>query len=359
MLSPCVPASYGHIEQARAWQLLRLASCSHRVHLVCAVDTPVDLEQWRALAAHAHRVELVEANGLSRALECGAVWAKEPGTGRVRALCRGLTMLGDPYDAVLYTDARLVEAVGAIPARVRLLDLGCPTVPGPGRRQRAERWQALRRQAARRGDLLLAASQAAAEALAPGEAQVRVIPLATDVEAPSPAGDGADWDHFEVVLHADWRHVASRRAARGFRRRVWPLVTRVAPAATLVTTRRTPNPLGLLDRAAVVVVPVPEPSLACWPMVQAMSRARAVVAPTSAGAPLGVRSGREVLLADTAAELARACVRLLRLSSLRCELGQRAWLHVDQHLTLQPRNLPLVPPAAAPDRPAAVWAAAA
>lgn len=335
MLSHCVPSSHGHAEQARAWQLLRLASCSHRVHLICVVDAPVDLRQWRALSALAHELELVQATWLSRAIECGAVWVKEPRNSRMAALQQYSLPLHRHFGAVLYTHARLAPLAGKVPARVRVGDLAHP-------RQRAERWESFERQAADRGDIFLVASPEDTEMLAIPRAQIRLVPPATDIEPPSAAADEG-WDGLHVMLHADWRYAASRRAARRFRRRVWPLVQRVIPTAVLTTTHKAIDPVSSLDSAAVVVVPVDQPDVATWPLVQAMARAKAVVAPASAAEHLDVRCGRELLLADGDADLARACIRLVRLASLRCELGHRAWLHVDQHLSIQPRTLPLVP----------------
>ena len=58
MLSHCVPDAWGGVERARAWQLLRLVSQSHRVSLACYIDAPVNLSQWRAVRSRVDKLDL-------------------------------------------------------------------------------------------------------------------------------------------------------------------------------------------------------------------------------------------------------------------------------------------------------------
>lgn len=49
MLSHCVPDPHGLAERARAWQLLSLAAKHFDVYLLCGLDAPVRLDQWRSI----------------------------------------------------------------------------------------------------------------------------------------------------------------------------------------------------------------------------------------------------------------------------------------------------------------------
>ena len=47
-LNHCVPESTSDACRVRVWQMLRLASQSHRIYLVCLKDGPINLTHWLA-----------------------------------------------------------------------------------------------------------------------------------------------------------------------------------------------------------------------------------------------------------------------------------------------------------------------
>ncbi|GAB4192895.1 MAG: hypothetical protein Kow00105_06960 [Phycisphaeraceae bacterium] len=56
MFSDCFPIPDGSPRRARAWDLLRCASTTHRVCLVAEMDGPINLQQWRQVANLTERV---------------------------------------------------------------------------------------------------------------------------------------------------------------------------------------------------------------------------------------------------------------------------------------------------------------
>jgi glycosyltransferase involved in cell wall biosynthesis len=114
------------------------------------------------------------------------------------------------------------------------------------------------------------------------------------------------------------------------------LVTEMGVSDRVIFTGSIGNPLAIVQRADVVVLPSLSEGLPIA-LLEAMAIGRAVVASNVGGIPEVVQDGETGLLtapADAQA-LSTAIVQLLKDAALRTSLGTRARAHVERHWSSQ------------------------
>jgi hypothetical protein len=331
LLSHCIPDPFGPFDRARAWQLLCELTRTHAVCLACLVDGPFDWGQWRALDAQTLRLAIVPAtawrwcaapdlrvltpNRLDAALQ-PTLWAWQRQT---------------RFDLVAATHVSLWPSALATPATRHACDLE----PRPSLVHETlaagaaapERWWRLHLARTRTSEekaladtcdlAILGDAQTASAcglpmertALWPGAIDAASFFGLSSVESPAAAPDAPS-----LVLHADLRFAAARRALRDFTERTWPDIQRAVPAAELAVAdaagscRHSPQ----LRHPAVVVCPTAEPLLGRWPIMQALALGQSVVADRRAASGLRAKpDGSALHLADSR-DWADLCIQMLR-----------------------------------------------
>jgi glycosyltransferase involved in cell wall biosynthesis len=210
-------------------------------------------------------------------------------------------------------------------------------------------WKRLRRFEAatcRRVDQVIAVSgadRAALEKLV-GGLQVEVIPNCIDTAAYRAPYLGPRVPAFTALFTGKMDFRPNVDAALWFGREIWPRVKAGQPGASWGIVGRTPHPrLDVLreDPSITIVGEVPEipPYLAAaelyviplrmgggtrFKLLEAMAAGTPVVSTTVGAEGVPVQSGRELLVADSAAEFAAAVLRLLRDPTLGHELSTAA-----------------------------------
>lgn len=216
---------------------------------------------------------------------------------------------------------------------------------GPRRLYAAHQARRLRRtesEIARRAALVLAISDAEAEALrhmAPG-ARVETLPLGIDVSAypaPAPASPPI------VIVLGTWSWPPNADGATRFLREGWPAVQRRAPQARLrlvgkdpspalraaaeragaEVTGRVPSVQDELRRAAALAVPLWAGAGVRVKIVEAMAAGVPVVSTPLGAEGLGLRAGEDYLAGDGAEALGSALGDLLGDAAARERLSAR------------------------------------
>ena len=103
-----------------------------------------------------------------------------------------------------------------------------------------------------------------------------------------------------------------------------PALARLDDPPRVLVVGRVPDMDAELDRADLVVVPVRFGSGTRLKILEAFAHRIPVVSTTLGAEGLGAEDGVHLLLADTAADLASACVRLLTDTGLRGEMASSA-----------------------------------
>jgi glycosyltransferase involved in cell wall biosynthesis len=221
----------------------------------------------------------------------------------------------------------------------------------PGRRQRwlaareQERSRRRERWAVENYDMVVVPSADDAAAL-PGPSGV--VPNGVDVErfrmAPLPTEsrivmtaafytgpnvDGAVWFCQEVLplVAAQVPDVTVELVGRA----PVPAVARLASEPRVVLHPDVPDTLPYLERAALAVVPLRIGSGTRLKALEAMAVGRPVIGTTIGLAGLGLRHEEHALFADTAPEMARQIVAVLRDTEMARALAERARRYVEAH----------------------------
>jgi glycosyltransferase involved in cell wall biosynthesis len=210
----------------------------------------------------------------------------------------------------------------------------------PRWQRRALRWQSrrilsLERELARAMDLIFTCSEKDADAFrAMGARRVRVVP---NVVPPLSAGSALDRTDVVFIGSLDWRPNAE--AALLLAREIWPRCRALLPGAQLALVGRNP-PLQIqalaapdvvvagnapsvqpwLDRAFASAIPLRAGSGTRIKILEAWAAGVPVVATRIAAEGLPYCDGRDLLLAETAGDFARALVRLHRDPKLAARL---------------------------------------
>ena len=198
----------------------------------------------------------------------------------------------------------------------------------------------------RRFDWVVAVSREDAEVMRRdyGVASVSDVPTGVDTDFFRPRG-GERRQPFNLVFTGSMDWLPNEDAIRYFTSEIFPLVKREVPGATLTVVGRNPFP-GLvelskrdpsvtvtgrvedvrpfMDRAAAYVVPIRVGGGTRLKIYEAMAMEKPVVSTTVGAEGLPVSDGRELLIADTPEEFARAVVRVLEDDDLARSLGGRA-----------------------------------
>jgi len=339
LLSRCVPSAVGDARRARAWQLLKLAARSHRVSLVCAVDGPVSLEQWRSVHKH---VEHLLLEPLSSVLLLSDRCGQRRRGGAATELIRK-----HAFDAVMTTDAELWPVASRLDTPMRICDLdNACHIKARGIANRLFAWSCRtnskglqERDAAIEEANLLTVSHAESDVLT--FARYKSVVLSHGIDEDYFPGDDtaglSSTGRPVLALHGDWSRPDSRRRIGGLFRRIWPVIRRAVPDALMSTTytQDSADARHALKQADVVVSPDPDPLQARWPILQAMALRRAVVAPREVAQALGVNDGEHLFAPSREVEWVDHCIRSLRDARLRLNLARAGRSFVERHCLLE------------------------
>ena len=359
MVSHCVPDAIGYSDRGRAWQLLSLAARTHRVTLVCLVDGPVSLRQWRLIHDKAHAPAIQARSGLARLV--GRAWrlVDEPAGAslQVRRACRNAFRSWSgrhSFDTILSTHPGLWPATSALDAGLQICDLHSrqslmhrssaqaqsgrplPSVRRAWHRRQSRRYDRVERQAAGSYDLVLLGSSDQLCHYANEPCDKLVLPEALDLAFFDFGGqidaDGNPGDTSPViVLHTDQRH--RRWARRWFMNRVWPEVKQAVPDAAVMFSGPEPGRATIrqLQSASVIASPLRSSPQTLWPILQAMAAARTVIAGPQTLEHLEARHGEHLLTPRRDKEWVTHCVESLRNASVRLQLARGARTFVETH----------------------------
>lgn len=217
----------------------------------------------------------------------------------------------------------------------------------PGAAYSALQWLKLRRYerwACRAADTVLAVSEEDRRALLDLDARlsINVLPNGVDTSVFRPASDSVPAEAMLFTGTLDFRPNVD--ALRWLVGEVWPRIRRRVPQATLTVAGRAPGPRVLalgqvpgvtvlanppdivpcFHAASVYAVPVRSGGGTRYKLLQAMACGLGIVSTTVGAEGVAVRSGDELLVADSSAAFAEAAVRLMRDAPLRQRLGARA-----------------------------------
>lgn len=206
---------------------------------------------------------------------------------------------------------------------------------------------AYERAACRRFDHVVAVSREDAEAMRRdyGVEDVSDVPTGVDTEFFRPGGAAAGREPHALVFTGSMDWLPNEDAIRYFTKEIMPRVKESLPDARLTVVGRDPFP-GLvelsrrdpsivvtgrvedvrpyIERASCYVVPIRVGGGTRLKIYEAMAMERAVVSTTVGAEGLPLEDGREILLADTPEEFARAVVRVLTDEPFARALGERA-----------------------------------
>jgi glycosyltransferase involved in cell wall biosynthesis len=203
--------------------------------------------------------------------------------------------------------------------------------------------------ACRRADAILTTSDVDRATLVPhvGAIPIRVVPNGVDTAffTPGPASDGPP----RLVFTGAIDYQPNTDGVLHFCGKIWPLVRRSAPEATLaivgkdpppavralagdgvVVTGTVPDVRPWMQSATVFVVPLRTGGGTRLKILEALACGRAVVSTSLGCEGLAVTPGQDILVADEPAAFADAVVRSLRDPALRARLGAAGRALVEQ-----------------------------
>lgn len=338
LLSHCFPEATGNAARARAWQLLKLASATHRVWLAAIADGDVMLEHWRRAGTLADRIVLETTRPLASlaGLACSFI---DP-TARERwASSNVLTdtirrwQSDARFDAVLCTHRSLWSHIDAVPSAMTLCDLSSPRPLGDRARSAVARHE---RSIAERADIVMTSAGTEAHRLAGAASRRLIVPEGIDLthfgdeHIQRTINEPGDASRARLVIGG---HGGSRDAAfRGwFRDRVMPAVREAVPDVELASARSRHDARW----ASVIVCPDSEPEAGRWPILTAMAISKPVVTSAEAATGWNVKHGEHLLLSRDKDDWARNCIDSLRSAALRADLTRRARAFLERHCLVE------------------------
>lgn len=353
MVSHCVPSAIGSMDRTRAWQFLKLFSQSHRVHLACLLDGPVNLAQWRTVNGQSQQfvIDTARLPRVSTRWWNKLLGRRNPELGIARKVWTQLIENGGPtqkFDAILCTHPTLLSNVRSIDAPVRICDLNynmCSATPDTELVRSIHESQEMPKV-----DLLVLSQSTDGRTLEAQKNETIVMPLQIDpdffyprrkqtADAPSPTRPP------NVVVHCQWEQNSAARATSWFANRIWPSIAQVVPNARLVTTRPgAHDPYNTLNGASIIVCPDPNPHRPQLHVLQAMAMRKPVIASDSAGDQLKLTSGpdKPMLLGHREPDWIGTCVSLLRSTKMRIALSSGADQWINQYPTIEQSGRELI-----------------
>ena len=362
MLSHCVPDPMGTADRARAWQMLRLASQTHDVHLACIMDEPVHLDQWRQVHSQTHTIVVENCPFRREAVSRGLSLFAPNISDQVRmtsALRRQVRMLRKDhrFDAVMCMHPGLWPLAERVRANVRVCDLYQPLSMAHAlvaqrssniarqfwHNQRAGQRQEMEQYIARRADILTVNSALAQHAFLDQKCHSLIVADAVDLGYFKLPIHAAQSEIPQVVLHGDWHNRGFWRAKNWFTEEIWPKIKTAVPQAVLTCSgpALSPATANRLSYASVVVSSLTEISQAVWPTLQAMAMARPVIASPASLSDMGARHGEHLLIPKLDRDWVDLCVDSLRNSAMRLQLARGARHFIQQHCPVKTTGMEL------------------
>jgi sugar transferase (PEP-CTERM/EpsH1 system associated) len=291
-------------------------------------------------------IEVVQVEGLEMARY--GLWARQRGAGAPR-------LIFDAHNAEYLLQQRIFEADSRRPRRWL------------GATYSWLQWQKLRRYEAavcRQAEQVIACSPADAEALArlvPG-LQTSVVPNGVDTESYRPGVvPAAALGQYALVFTGKMDFRPNVDAILWFCSEVLPAIRQAEPQAQLYVVGKNPHPrlaalvaqpgvtlTGYVDdvrpyiaAASVYVVPLLTGGGTRLKVLEAMAMGKAIVSTTLGCEGIPVIPGREVVLANSPAEVVAQVLALLQNPRRREELGRAARAFVEQHFNWRMVTAPL------------------
>jgi hypothetical protein len=309
-----------------------MASSHSDVDLACVTDSPVNLAQWRAAAAHTARLSMDRSSMTHRLMDhvAVAVRSSHPRRGGwVQALQKQITPWldqqgqghrGNAYDTVWCTHPSLWDAAARVPAAERICDM-------------VDASDAQYLKTADECSWMTTSDAPAGVVSRSPRDKTLWLPRAVDLSCFSPV---EAMDHQpRLMLHADGRHRAGRAMWEWFGRHVWRKVKQAVPEA------RWDRPAwpgrtcaDALRSAWVIVSPQQDPDQGQWSALQAMAMSRPVVASRQAVSRLDVCHGEHLFLSQKPADWVEHCVESLRSAQVRLRLANAGRSFVENHHNL-------------------------
>jgi polysaccharide biosynthesis protein PslH len=358
-LTPRFPYPPVKGDTLRAYHQIRLLSREHRISLLSLSEAEVGSEARAHMEGMCERVEVVPLPrwrvGLNLAL---GAFSREPLQVRYFASSRYRTLLlellgEEKYDLVHVALIRMLPYVwhlSEVPVVVDLIDslalnlsARAEGAPVPWRLLYRLEWGRVRRYeraAASRFPALFVSSETDHAAIG-GRGRVRVVPNGVDVErfAFRPQEGRAPQT---LVFTGNMGYAPNEEAVLLFARDVWPLLRRDHPQLRFHVVGTNPSSLvralggseGIevlgevpdvaehLGRATIAICPMRSGSGIQNKVLEAMSTGTPVVATPIANRGVGAEDGRELLVAEEAAQFAEAVTRLLADAELRARLAE-------------------------------------
>lgn len=362
MLSHCVPDPMGTADRARAWQMLRLASQTHDVHLACIKDEPVHLNQWRKVQSQTDTIVVEDCPARRELYGRGLSLIAPNVSDQVRmtsALRRQVRLMRKDhrFDAVMCMHPGLWPLAERVRANVRVCDLYQPLSMAHDmisqrsnsyarqlwHNHRAQQRAEMEQYIACRADILTVNSALAQHSFINRHCHSIVVPDAVDLGYFQLPIHAIHPETPQVVLHGNWRSRSFWRSKSWFTDEIWPRIKQAVPQAVLTCSgpALSPATVSRLSGASVVVSSLQEIAQAVWPTLQAMAMARPVIASSNAISDLNVKHGEHLLMPKLDRDWVDLCVDSLRNTAMRLQLARGARNFIQQNCPIKTTGMEL------------------
>ena len=340
MVSHCVPDALGGADRVRAWQMLRLASRSHQVSLVCLLDQPTNLAQWRAVNSQVRQFA-IENHPVRYASRSKSARRKRGKSQHVLAeWVKQWTDDTHGFDAVMCTHPALWRYARLAKTQLRICDthplIGdidvAKSLPKWWRNSQYKRIKQRLRWITSQCDIVTLNRFDTSGLFANALCRTIIMPTAIDPSYFTEVRHSYVTRRYArpgmgVVVHCDWTQPFARSWGVYFQRRIWPKIKRAVPESHLQNTLPgQADPFTALSDASIVIVPDRNPTTAAITTLQAVAMRRAVIGnkeSLSRRLP-ALRHGEQLLLSGDDSEWITHCVDLLRSANTRLRLSSGA-----------------------------------
>ncbi len=362
MLSHCVPDPMGTADRARAWQMLRLASQTHDVHLACIKDEPVHLNQWRQVNSQTHTIVVEDCPARRQIVGRGLSLVAPNVSDQVRmtsALRRQVRLMRKDhrFDAVMCMHPGLWPLAERVRANVRVCDLYQPLSMAHEmiaqksnsytrqlwHQHRAQQRSEMEQYIACRADILTINSPLAQHSFVDRHCHSIVVPDAVDLGYFKLPLNDIQSELPQLVLHGNWRSRSFWRSKSWFTEEIWPRIKQAVPNAVLTCSGPALSPATArrLSSASVVVSSLQEIAQAVWPTLQAMAMARPVITSSSSVSDLNVKHGEHLLMPKLDRDWVDLCVDSLRSTAMRLQLARGARSFIQEYCPIKTTGMEL------------------